>query len=126
MLIPHVKIINIFLKYALFIRVMYKVCLEVILSKTKIIIYGHNKRKLNQEEFYLNKDQIEISHEYKYLGMYFYLHGYFEPSSKRQRITSMKPLMGIFEERSNIGSHMLGTKIPSIQDFGASNFHIWH
>ena len=34
--------------------------------------------------------------------------------------------MDIFRERSNTRSHILGTTIPSIQDFGASNFHIWH
>ena len=31
------------------------------------MIFDGNKRKLNQEEFYLDKDQIEITHEYKYL-----------------------------------------------------------
>ena len=49
--------------------------LEVILAKTKIMIFGHNKRKLNQEAFYLDKDQIEMTHEYKYLGIDFHSHG---------------------------------------------------
>jgi hypothetical protein len=40
-----------------------------------------NKRKLNQEAFHLDKDQIEITHEYKYLGIEFHSHGYFKPSS---------------------------------------------
>ena len=42
---------------------------------------GSNKRELNQEAFYLDKDPFEITHEYKYLGIDFYSHGYFEPSS---------------------------------------------
>ena len=29
-------------------------------------------------------------------------------------------------ERSSGWSHMLGIQIPSIQGFGASNFHRWH
>ena len=45
--------------------------LEINLSKTKIMIFGHNKRKSNQEAFYLDKDPIEITHEYKYLGIDF-------------------------------------------------------
>jgi hypothetical protein len=47
------------------------------------MIFGHNKRKLNQEPFNLYKDQIDITHEYKYLGIDFYSYGYFEPSYKR-------------------------------------------
>lgn len=56
--------------------------LEINKSKTKIMIFGRNKRKLKQKVFYLNEDEMEITHEYKYLGIDFYLHGYFEPSSK--------------------------------------------
>ena len=41
--------------------------LEDNLSKTKIMIFGRNKMKLNQETFYLGNDQIEITHKYKYL-----------------------------------------------------------
>ena len=37
------------------------------------MIFGRNKRKLNEEAFCLGKDQIEINHEYKYLGIGFYL-----------------------------------------------------
>ena len=73
------------------------------LSKTKIMIFGRNKRKLNQEAFYLDKDQIEITHEYKYLGIDFYSHGYFEPSSKRRRIASMKALMGTLRKEAIVG-----------------------
>ena len=57
------------------------------------MIFGRNKRKLNEEAFCLGKDQIEINHEYKYLGIGFYLDGYFEPSSKRRKIDSMEVLM---------------------------------
>jgi hypothetical protein len=45
--------------------------LEAILSKTKSMIFGHNKGKLNQEAFYLDKDPSEITHEYKYHGIVF-------------------------------------------------------
>ena len=76
----------------------YKFCtsssLEVSLSPTQIMIFGRNKRNLNQEAIYLNKDQFEITHEYKYLGIKLNSHGYFEPSSKRHRILGMKALMG--------------------------------
>ena len=52
---------------------LYKFCtfssLDVNLSKTKIMIFGRNKKKLNQEVFHLGKDQIEITHEYNYLGV---------------------------------------------------------
>ena len=33
---------------------------------------------------------------------------------------------GHMKERINSWSHMLGTQIPFIQGFGASNFHIHH
>ena len=36
--------------------------LEVNLSKTQIMTFDHNKRKLNQEAFCLDKDPIEITH----------------------------------------------------------------
>ena len=49
--------------------------LEVNLAKTKIMIFGRNKRKLNQEIIYLAKDQVEITHQYKYHGIDFYSHG---------------------------------------------------
>ena len=45
--------------------------LEVDLSKTQSMIFGHNERKLNQKAFYLNKDQFEITHEYEILGDWF-------------------------------------------------------
>ena len=48
------------------------------LPKTKIMVFDHNKRKLNQETYYLGEDQIEMSHEYKYLGIDFYSQDYFE------------------------------------------------
>ena len=46
--------------------------LEVNLAKTKIMIYAHNKKKLNQKAFYLEKEQIEIAHKYKYLRIDIY------------------------------------------------------
>jgi hypothetical protein len=42
------------------------------------MILGRNKRKYNQEAFYLGRGPIEIAHEYRYLGIHFYSHGYFE------------------------------------------------
>ena len=62
--------------------------LKSTLLKTKVIKFGYNKKCI-----YLDKHPIEIILEYKYLGIDFYLHGYFEPSSKRQKITCMKALM---------------------------------
>jgi hypothetical protein len=35
--------------------------------------FGHNKRYLNQEAFYLDKEQMEITHEYKYYDIDFLL-----------------------------------------------------
>ena len=67
--------------------------LDVNLSKAKIMVFGCNKRKLNQETFYLGKNQNEITHHYKYLGIDSYSHGHFEPSNKRQRIVCMKVVM---------------------------------
>jgi hypothetical protein len=43
--------------------------LEVKLSKTKIMIFGLNKRESSQEAFYLDKDQIETTHENKYIRL---------------------------------------------------------
>jgi hypothetical protein len=46
---------------------IYEFCtssnLEVNLAKHEIMIFGRNNRKLNQEAFYLDKDQIEITRE---------------------------------------------------------------
>jgi hypothetical protein len=41
------------------------------LSYIKIMIFGCNKRKLNQKAIWLGYDQIEITHEYKYLHIEF-------------------------------------------------------
>ena len=99
--------------------------LKIYLSKTKIMVFGRNKRKLNQEAFYLDKDQIEIIHEYKYLGIDFYSHEDLSQlvKTKNRRYESLD---GHFKERSNSRNHMLGTQIASIQGFGASYFYIWH
>ena len=108
---------------------LYRFCtsssLEVNLSKTKIAIFGCNKRELNQEVFHLDKDQIEITLEYKYLEIDLDWRGYFEPSSKSEQSHVWKPLWTLWG-RSCSWSHMLGTQIPYIQGFGASYFHIWH
>ena len=93
---------------------------------TIIMIFGRNKRKLNQKAFYLDKGQIEITHEFEYLGIDIYSHRYFEPSSKRQKNGMFESLDGHCKERNNSRSHMLGTQIPSIQGFIASDFHIWY
>ena len=44
--------------------------LEVNLAKIKIMLFGRNKRKLHQEAFYIDNDQIEITHE-NTLGLIF-------------------------------------------------------
>ena len=67
------------------------------------MIFGHDKRKLDEEAFYLDKHQIEIIHEYKYLEIDFYSHNYFEPSSKRGKIAGMKALMGTLRKEAIVG-----------------------
>ena len=57
---------------------------DVTLSKTKILVFGRNKRKLNQEVFTYARTKL------RYLVMDLYSHGHLEPSSKRQRIARMK------------------------------------
>ena len=57
------------------------------------MIFGRIKRKLNQETFYLGKDQINVTHEYKCRGIDFYSHDHFEASSKWWRIVSLKAFM---------------------------------
>jgi hypothetical protein len=92
--------------------------LEVNISKTKTMIIGHNARKLNHEAFYLDKDQIGITQEYKYLGTHFYSHGYFEPLSRLQRMVSTKALVSTLrniKKKRKSQRHMLGTQIPSIK-----------
>ena len=87
---------------------LFEICtfssLDVNLSKTKILIFGRNKRKLDQEAFYLGKDQIEITHEYKYFKINFYSHGHFEPSSKRCRIVGLKALMSTLRKDVVVGN----------------------
>ena len=38
------------------------------------MIDGRNKRELNQKAFYLDKDSIETTHAYKYIGIDFHSH----------------------------------------------------
>ena len=56
--------------------------LEIHKSKIKITIFDCHKRKLKQKVIYLHKDEMEITHKYKYLGIDFYLHGYLKPLSR--------------------------------------------
>ena len=58
--------------------------------------------KIKSRGILLDKEPIEITDEYKYLGFDFYSHGYFESSSKRQRITGMKPFMDILRKETII------------------------
>jgi hypothetical protein len=48
---------------------LYEFCtfssLEVKLCKVGIVIFGRDKRKLNQEAFYLDTNQLDITCEYK-------------------------------------------------------------
>ena len=66
------------------------------------MIFGYNKHNLNQETFNLGIDQIEITLEYKYLGICLYLHGHFEPSSKRRQIVGMEALMATLTKEAII------------------------
>ena len=96
--------------------------LKVNLCKTKIMNFGCNKRKLNQKAFYLDNDQIEITHKHKYVGIGFYSHGYFGPSSKWR---SMKALMATLRKIAIVKITCRKLKSHLFKAFGASNFHIW-
>ena len=73
--------------------------LQSIYLRPKIMFFGRNKMNINQEVFNLEKDQIEIAHEYKCLEIDSYPCGYFEQSSKRQRIVGTESLMGTLREK---------------------------
>ena len=47
------------------------------------MIIGCNKRNLHPEVLYPDEDQIKITHEYKFLGIDFYSHNYFNSSSEK-------------------------------------------
>ena len=53
------------------------------------MIFGCKKRNLFQEAFYLGKDQIEITLEYKYIGIHFYSVGYFGIFIKLKAVNCM-------------------------------------
>ena len=89
------------------------------------MIFGCNIKKL--KAFYLSsKDQNEISLGHKHLGIDFYSHGLFEPSSKRGRTANMKALLDTLRKKTVVGVTCWELKPPFIQRYGASNFHIWH
>ena len=67
------------------------------------MIYGLNKRKLNQETLYLENDSIEITHENKCLVIDFIHKDALSHLVKRQRIVGMKALMGTPREEAVIG-----------------------
>ena len=74
------------------------------------ITKGNN---LNQETFYLDKDEIEFTHKYTHIRIEFFLHVNFEPSSKKRRMASMKALMGTLR-REAVVIFTLGTQIPYV------------
>jgi hypothetical protein len=86
------------------------------------MLFGCNKRNLNQETFYLDKNQNEITHQYKYPGIDSYSHGHFEPSYKMQRIACMKVVMCTLRKETVVGFTGWELEIPSIEDFGAPTF----
>lgn len=53
-----------------------------------------------RKRFYLSKDQIEITHECKYLGIHLYSHGYFESSSKEATSCKYKSLDDRLKKRN--------------------------
>ena len=69
---------------------LYEFCtpstLDINLSKIKIMIFSCDKRKVNQEASYLGKDQLEITHEYEYLGIGLYSHGNLEHRVKCDKL----------------------------------------
>ena len=85
------------------------------------MIFGRNKEISKQVWFYLCDDQIETTYAYKYLGVDFYSHGYFEPSSGKEGTACMKPLMASLRKEAVVGVTSWGLKITSIQSLGAPN-----
>ena len=86
---------------------LYESCtsssLDVNLSKTRITIFGLNKRKLNQEAFHLGNDRIDKTHEYKSLGIDFYSCGYFEASSWKTTNCKYETLMATSRKETTFG-----------------------
>jgi hypothetical protein len=77
---------------------------ELIISKTTIMIFGRDKRKFMTRTRKSNqdKDQIEMTHEYEYLGIkFFHSHGYFQSSSKRQIMGKYESFDEPLKERNN-------------------------
>ena len=72
--------------------------------------------------FHLDTDQIEITHEYKYLGIDFYSHDYFESSSKRWGITSMRALMGTLRDETVVNAHLFKALVLPTSTYGTE---IW-
>ena len=79
--------------------------LDVDLSKS--LTQNHDlwpqQNEMKARGFCLSKDQIEITYEFKYYGIDLHSHGHFELSSKKQRIASMKALMGTLRKEAVIG-----------------------
>ena len=96
------------------------ISLEVIWSKTKVMIFGCNKKKVNHEAFSSwgpDRDNLWLQIPWGW----FLLTWGFEPSSKRQRITRMKALMGTLRKEA-----IVKVTCHELQGFGASNFHVCH
>ena len=86
---------------------------------------GPNKRKLNKDAFYLDKNQIEITYKYKYLEFDFYSHGYFEPLRKRQRMVDMKALMKSLRKETIFAITCWELKFHLFKAYsGASDFYM--
>ena len=80
--------------------------IKVNLSKTKIMIFGPNKRNLYQEAF-LPRQRPNWDNPWMQIPWdWFYAHGYFETFSKRRRIVGMKALMGTSRREPLVEPHV--------------------
>ena len=89
-------------------------------------IFSCNKRKWNQQAFHLGKDQIEMAHEYRCLGIDFYSRGYNEASSKRQWIEGTEALMATPRREAIVGVTCWELESHLSEALVLSNFHIRH
>ncbi len=60
--------------------------------------FGYNKRKSIHEALYVDKDPIETTHGYNYIGINFYSHAHF-----KQKIASMKAFTGTIQNEAVVG-----------------------
>ena len=86
--------------------------LKSIYKRLQVMIFGHNNRKSNQEAFYLDKDHIEITHEYKYLVIFIFIHMVSLSHLVKAKNRSYESLDGHLKERSSSRESYVGNSNP--------------